>query len=67
MWCRWEKLKETKTLGIPRCRWEDRSAVDLKGMQCGLQQEQVVILCEHGSVDTGFTNSGEFFVDLRNN
>jgi len=43
VWFRWEKLKETKTLGIPRCRWEDRSDVDLKGMQCGLQQEQVVI------------------------
>jgi hypothetical protein len=55
-------MKETQTMGIPRCRWEDRSAVDLKGMQCGLQQQQVVIFCEHGSLAARFTISGEFFV-----
>jgi hypothetical protein len=48
------------------CRWEDRSVVELKGMKCGLQEEQVMIFCEHGSVAAGFTNSGELFDDLRN-
>jgi hypothetical protein len=66
MWCRWGKLKGTKTLGIPRYIWEDRRAVDMKRMQCVLQQEQVVTFCEHGSVAAGFKISGEFFVDLRN-
>jgi hypothetical protein len=60
------KPEGNKTLGVPRCRWEDRGVVDLKGMKCGLQQEQVVMFCEQGSVAAGFANSGEFFADLRN-
>jgi hypothetical protein len=60
------KTERKKQLGIPRCRWEDHNAVDLKGIKYGLRQEPVATFCEHDNIPAGFIHFAEFLDELRN-